>query len=108
MVAVGVGHQDVANGLAFERRHQMRDMGRVGGSRIDHRDLATAHDIAAGSREREGTAVVGDEAAHEAGQLVHLLGLCRERTVERDVLGGQGRPASHIVTARCKQRLLGR
>ena len=74
-------------------------MGRVGGTRVDHGDLAAAHDIAAGSRKREGTAIVGDDAAHEAGQFLHFLGLGRERAVERDVLGGQGRPASQIVTA---------
>ena len=53
VVAMRVGHQDMAHGLAFERRHQMRDMSRVGRSRIDDRDLATTHDVATGARERE-------------------------------------------------------
>ena len=64
MVAMAVGDEDMADPLAACRLGDGRKMGRVGGSGIDHGDLARADNICVGAEKGVGAGIVGHDAPH--------------------------------------------
>ena len=67
---VGMGDEDVGNGLALERRLEGGEVGGVIGTGIDHRDLARPNDIRARAEVGERAGVVGDHPPDLRGDLV--------------------------------------
>ena len=64
VVAMAVGDDDARDALAGDRRQQRVEMGRVGRTGIDDRNLALADDVDAGAGEGERRRVGGDDPAH--------------------------------------------
>ena len=64
MVAMGVGDEDVGDGLVRRRRQQRPDMRLVVRSRIDDGDVAGADDVAVGAGEGEGAGISRRHPAH--------------------------------------------
>ena len=86
MVAMGVGHHDMAHRLAVDRGQQACHVPRIVRPGVDDGDRPAADDVTAGTGERHRAAVTGDDPAHERGQFGDLSGRRRLRPVECDVV----------------------
>ena len=90
MVAMGVGDEDVGDGLAAHRVEQRGDMGVVVGAGIEDRDFAAADDVAHRALEGERARIVGDDGAH-ARRHLGGAGPARDRSlVVADVVAHSG------------------
>ena len=87
MVAVGMGDEDVGDGLVLDRIEQRADVALVGGTGIDDGDVAAADDVTHRALEGERARVVAHDPAHAGHHFVHRLGGEIELLVEGDVVG---------------------
>ncbi len=87
MIAVGMRHEDMRDGLAAHGGEQRRDVGLVERAGIDDRDLAAADDVGQRALERERAGIIGEHTPHAGRNLVHRVGREVEALVEGDVVG---------------------
>ena len=88
MILVGVGDQDVRDGLAFDGVQQRIGMGLVRRARIDDRDLAATDDVADGAGESERRRIVAQHAAQAGTDFLDDARLQSELAIERNVVLG--------------------
>ncbi|MNK87864.1 hypothetical protein D3C87_1078100 [compost metagenome] len=94
VVAVGVGHQDMADRPPLHRPQQGVQVGFVLGARIDHRHARIRHiapdDIGSRSGEGEGTRIIGDDPLDQRRNLIAMA----VGEVELANIGDHGRASS--------------
>ena len=86
MVAVGMGDENMRDGLAAHGVEQRGCVGLVIGTGIDDRDIASADDVAHRAGEGERRRVVAEHAANAGAHLVDDAGFQGKIAVERDVV----------------------
>ena len=96
MIAMGVGDENMRDGLAAHGVKQRGDMGIVVGAGIEDRDFAAADDVAHRALERERSGIIGDHRADLRRNLAYPVGLKVECLIEGDVVA---HPALHIICA---------
>ena len=74
MIAVGVGDENMRDGLAAHRIEQRRAVGGVLGTGIDDRDFAAADDVAHRALEGERARIVAQKPPHAGHRLVDAAG----------------------------------
>ncbi len=88
VVEMGVGHQDRRDPFAVQRRHQGLQVGLDVRPRVDHRDLAPAHQIGPGAPEGERPRIGRDDPADPGRDLVGLAVVEGHVADEGDHRGG--------------------
>src|SRR4051812_37651152 len=82
MIAMGMSNEDVAHGLAADRREQCCQMLVIVGTWIDDRDFARSDDVARRALEGERPWIIGKHAPDERRQPVRAAGHCVESAIE--------------------------
>ena len=85
MIDVRVGDEDVRDRFAAHRIENGFRMRRIVRSRIDHRDLASADDVAKRSREAERPGIVAENPPQARHHLLDHACLQREILVEANI-----------------------
>jgi hypothetical protein len=96
MVAMGVGDENMGDGLAAHGVKQRGDMGVVVGPGIEDRDFAAADDVAHRAFEGERAGIIGDDRADTRRNLAHPVGFEIEGLIEGNVVV---HAALHIICA---------